>query len=160
MVKKPIPGHLGFYVNDNGDIIGKRGKILKGHVDRCGYKEVLFSENGRTKNYLAHRLVLSAFSPIENMNEYDVNHKNGNKLDNRPSNLEWATRSENVKHSYKNGLQSKVTNPHGTFKVLSENDVQRIFKLHNKGLLNREIAEIIGCSRELISRKIRERGLR
>lgn len=158
--EKPIPGHPGFYARDNGEIIGKRGKPLKGHVDRCGYHEVLFSENGCTKNYLVHRLVLSAFAPIENMERYDVNHKNGNKLDNSLDNLEWSTRSENVKHSYSHGLQSEVTNPHGTFRVLSEDDIQKILKLHSDGLLDREIAEIIGCSRELVSRKIREGGLR
>ena len=158
--KKPIPGHPGFYAIDNGEIIGKRGKPLKGHIDRCGYHEVLFSENGCTKNYLAHRLILSTFAPIENMEQYDVNHKNGNKLDNRLDNLEWSTRSENVKHSYRHGLQNKVTNPHGTFRVLSEDDIQKILELHSEGLLDGEISELIGCSRELVSRKIRERGLR
>lgn len=158
--EKPIPGHPGFYARDTGEIIGKRGKVLKGYVDRCGYHEVLFSENGCTKSYLVHRLILSAFDPIENMGKYDVNHKNGNKLDNRLDNLEWATRSENVRHSYKNGLQSEVTNSHGTFRVLSEEDIRKISELHLDGLIDREIAEIIGCSRELVSRKIREGGLR
>lgn len=158
--EKPIPGHPGFYARDNGEIIGKRGKTLKGHIDRCGYHEVLFSEYGRAKNYLAHRLVLSAFAPIENMEQYDVNHKNGNKLDNRLDNLEWSTRSENVKHSYRNGLQSEVTKPYGTFRVLSEDDIRKILELHSDGLLDREIAEIIGCSREFVSRKIRKGGLR
>ena len=160
VIKKPIPGHPGFYATDDGSIIGKRGKVLTGHVDRSGYREVLFSENGCTKNYLAHRLILSTFSPIKNMERYDVNHKNGDKLDNRLNNLEWTSRSENVKHSYKNGLQKTVTNPHGTFNVLSESDIRRILKLHSDGLLDREISEIIGCSRELVSRKIREGGLR
>lgn len=60
----------------------------------------------------------------------------------------------------KNGLQSEVTNPHGTFRVLSEDDIRKILELHSDGLLDREIAEIIGCSRELVSRKIRKGGLR
>lgn len=158
--KKQIPGHPGFYATDDGHIIGKRGKLLKGHVDRCGYHEVLLSEDGSTKNYLVHRLVLSAFHPKKFMDQYDVNHINGNKLDNRLNNLEWATRSENIKHSYENNLQTKVTNPYGTFRVLTGDEIQKILKLHLKGLSDKEIAEIIGCSRELVSRKIRKEGLR
>ena len=157
---KDIPGHKGFACDENGVIYGKRGKPMVGYVDRCGYKEVLLSEKGTTKNYLAHRLVLSTFSPIDNVNDYDVNHKNGNKLDNRVENLEWCTRSENVTHSYKNGLQSRAGNRHGTFKVLDESDLNRIRELHEQGYIDREIAKDIGCSRELISRKIRSMKLR
>ena len=144
----------------NGEIIGKRGKPLKGHIDRCGYREVLLSENGTTKNHLVHRLILATFRPIANMEDYDVNHKNGDKLDNRLENLEWCTRSENISHSYRNGLQTKVTNPHGTYRVLNENDFDIIRDLHHRGYLDREIAVEVGCSRGLVSRKIREWGIR
>lgn len=92
-----IRGHSGFKATRDGQIIGKRGKPLIGHVDRCGYKEVLLSENGKTKSYLVHRLILSTFEPIENEENFDVNHKDGNKLNNNVSNLEWCTRSENAK---------------------------------------------------------------
>lgn len=156
----PIKDHPGYFCNEYGDIIGKRGYYLFGHVDRCGYREVLLTENGKSKNYLVHRLILSSFSPIENMQDYDVNHKNGNKLDNRLKNLEWCTRSENISHSYKSGLQTKVTNPHGTYRVLGDKDFDIIRDLHHRGYLDREIAKEIGCSRGLVSRKIREWGIR
>lgn len=156
-----IPGYPGYKVTKDGLVIGKRGQIIKGHIDRCGYREVLLSYcPDFQKQVLVHRLVLSTFSPIENMDKYDVNHINGDKLDNRLENLEWCTRSENVLHSYRNGLQSRVTNPHGTFRVLTKEDIQKIFELHSKGYIDREIAKVIGCTRELVSRKIREGGLR
>lgn len=157
---KDLKNHEGFKCDDTGVIYGKRGKPLVGRVDRCGYRNVLLSENGVSTQYLAHRLVLAAFNPIDNMDKYDVNHKNGNKLDNRIENLEWCTRSENIRHSYINGLQNKITNPHGTFRVLTTTDLETIRSLHNKGYVDREIASTLGCSREIISRKIRRMGLR
>ena len=157
---KEIPGHPGFQATTSGQIIGKRGKPMKGHVDRCGYQEVLLSENGKSKNWLVHRLILLTFAPTECMDALDVNHKNGIKTDNRLENLEWCTRSENTKHSYRNGLQGKVTNPHGTYRILDEQDFETIRDLHHRGYLDSEIAAEIGCSRSLVSKKIREWGIR
>lgn len=156
-----IRGFPEYKVTQDGQVIGKRGKPMKGHIDRCGYREVILSYYPNIqKHALVHRLVLSTFNPIENMENYDVNHKNGNKLDNRLKNLEWCTRSENIKHSYGNGLQYKVTNPHGTFRVLNEDDFDKIRDLHHRGYWDWEIAKEIGCSRGLVSRKIREWGIR
>ena len=49
-----------------------------------------------------HRIIAELFVPNPE-NKKDVNHKNGVKIDNRPENLEWVTRSENLIHAYKNG---------------------------------------------------------
>ena len=158
-IKTDIPNHPGFKARPDGTIIGKRGKPMTGYVDRCGYKEVLLSENGKTTNYRAHRLIAETFIPNPN-NLRDVNHKDGNKLNNDISNLEWCSHSDNVIHSYKNRLQNRVTNTYGTYTVLNEEQIDSIYSMHSEGLLDREIAEVIGCSRELVSRKIREAGLR
>ena len=154
-----IPNHPGFKARVDGTIIGKRGKPMKGHIDRCGYQEVLFSENGKTNQYRTHRLIAETFIPNPN-NLRDVNHKDGNKLNNNVSNLEWCSHKDNVAHSFKNGLQTKATNQYGTYTVLQDDDLQTILSLHSEGLLDREIAERIGCSRELVGRKIRKAGLR
>ena len=156
-----IKQYPGYKITTDGQVIGKRGKPMKGRIDRCGYREVILSYYPHyQKHVLVHRLVLSAFLPIENMELYDVNHKNGDKLDNRLENLEWCTRSENIKHSYKNGLQARVSNAHGTFRVLTENDLDIIRDLHHRGYPDWEIAKEIGCSRSLVSRKIRKWGVR
>lgn len=156
----PIRNYEEYKVTKYGDIIGKRGKPMKGHIDRYGYREVNLSYYPNSINALVHRLVLSTFNPIENMKNMDVNHKDGNKLNNKLDNLEWVTRSENITHSYQNKLQTKVGNQYGTFNVLTDEQNEKILELHKAGLIDKDIARIIGCSRELVGRKIRKAGLR
>lgn len=156
---REIPGHPGYYATTDGRIIGKRGKELVGHIDRCGYHEVLLSENGKTTNYLAHRLIAKTF--IDNPNNFGyINHKDGHKLNNSIENLEWCTKSQNTQHSFRNRLQANVTNQYGTFCVLTKEQDDLIASLHNQGYIDREIASMVGCSRELVGRKIRRMGLR
>lgn len=72
-------------------------RILKNIVNGCGYEQVVLS---RRKIFLVHRLVAMAF--IENqLNLAQVNHINGIKTDNRTENLEWASGSDNIRHSFR-----------------------------------------------------------
>lgn len=82
----------------------KSKKELKGEVGKNGYKRFKFENKSLSKDgyirVLAHRLVAEAWIP----NPYEkpnVNHKNGNRLDNRVENLEWCTHQENMKHAFK-----------------------------------------------------------
>ena len=154
-------GFPGYLVTDDGKIIGKRGKEITGHIDRHGYREVLITYAPyKAKNVLLHRLVLSSFNPVKDMGKLDVNHKDGNKLNNSLSNLEWCTRSENVKHAYATGLQKVAGNRHGRFEVLAQSKLQKIKDMHENGYTDKDIALHIGCSRSLVSRKIRKWGIR
>lgn len=81
-------------------------QILKQSINGRGYYYVLISINNKYKNILIHKAVAEAF--LENDNNYsDVNHIDGNKLNNCITNLEFCTRSENIKHAYKNNLRNK-----------------------------------------------------
>lgn len=101
---KVIDGYSRYIISNTGEVKNlKTGKILKKDSSR-DYYEVVLSKNGKTKKYSIHRLVAQHFIPNPE-NRPQVNHKDGNKLNNCVNNLEWVTRSENILHSYKNGLQ-------------------------------------------------------
>lgn len=80
-------------------------KIMKFSITK-GYYTVKLCKDNKYSCKRVNRLVAETF--IENKeNKLEVNHKDGNKLNNRVDNLEWCTRSENELHAYKTGLKGK-----------------------------------------------------
>lgn len=89
-------------------------KMKSIHTKSNGYQFVQLYKDNRMKNIYVHKLVAQAFIPnIDNKPE--VNHIDGNKLNNSVKNLEWVTSNENNKHKWSTGLQrfsekqSKIT---------------------------------------------------
>ena len=109
---KRINGFEGYCVDADGHIYSlnyKRTgcvKKLKQKRDKDGYLLVNLFNNGKICTKKSHRLVAEAFI-LNSKNLPEVNHKNGNKADNRVSNLEWVTRKENAIHMYNTGLCKK-----------------------------------------------------
>lgn len=82
-----------------------KGRIMSPNKNNSGYYSIMIRKDGVSKRFLIHRLVMINFIGIDE-NKLDVNHKDGNKLNNRLDNLEWVTKSENSKHMVKNGLSN------------------------------------------------------
>jgi hypothetical protein len=72
-------------------------------VGNNGYLHVAQQRGGKRTKHLVHRLVARAWVPGEKPG-LTVNHVNGAKLDNLPSNLEWITKAENTAHQWRTGL--------------------------------------------------------
>ena len=105
---KDIKSYRGFYqVSNLGKIKNLKRKevLLKPYISKQGYLNVKLIDPYFKKgnNYLVHRLVAEAFIPNPE-NKPQVNHKDGNKLNNSVDNLEWVTSSENNQHAYNTGL--------------------------------------------------------
>jgi hypothetical protein len=81
----------------------KTGSKKSTWVSKAGYYMVNIHESGIPYVHYVHRLLAGSFIPNPD-NKRTVNHKDGNKLNNCLTNLEWATDSENIKHAYDNSL--------------------------------------------------------
>ena len=107
---------------------------------------VVLSMRGRQKTCEVHRLVATAF--IENpFGKSEVNHKDGDKRNNDVGNLEWVTRSENVKHSYEKLPRKQHDHFHQV--KLNEQIVRDILVAEGS---NTEIARRFGVSDVMVGR--------
>ena len=149
-----IPEIKDYYtVTSEGEFFSDNSGKMKTR-NRAGteYQIINFSLiNGKKKTFRAHRLVLMAFKPVDNMENLEVNHIDGNKKNNRLENLEWCTSSENQIHAFKTGLSKARRGEESNFSKLRLEDVKRVFDLREQGLTQAEIATIIGCSSSNIS---------
>lgn len=102
---KPIKGYEGLYdVSDEGDVYSHFYKVcLKLKLNNNGYYTVRLSLSGKEKNIPLHRLIALHFIPNPE-NKPQINHIDGNKLNNKLENLEWCTNQENSRHARRLGL--------------------------------------------------------
>ena len=110
----------------------KTGRILKTYTKPSGYKQVQLGR--KTIPLYIHRLVAKAFIPNDD-NKPQVNHKNGDKSDNRVENLEWVTASENdLAYGYTSRIENRkkkiiATNLDGREIIFnSRNETAKYFK--------------------------------
>tara|TARA_R110002096_G_scaffold390155_1_gene584612 strand:- start:381 stop:854 length:474 start_codon:yes stop_codon:yes gene_type:complete len=72
----------------------KRNIFMKTSIGKHGYCYISLCKNGKHKTFNIHRLVALVYIPNP-LNKKEVNHIDGNKLNNNIDNLEWNTPSEN-----------------------------------------------------------------
>lgn len=157
---KDIKGWVGYYqVSDLGRVRSidrvvihknrghkqfKRGKLLKSVKTKKGYLSVDLVKQGLRKSVVVHRLVALTF--IDNKHKKpQVNHKDGNKLNNHLSNLEWVTNKENIQHAFKLGLkESPMKGKYGK----DHNRSVSIIQKSKQGEFIKEFASISDAYRE------------
>lgn len=102
----------GYYISNKNRVYDsvylKFMAICHGNPDRneSPYFRVhlVTTDASKNKDFLMHRLMMSIFKPVENMEKLSINHIDGNKLNNELDNLEWCTIRENTIHALNMGL--------------------------------------------------------
>lgn len=104
-----------------------KGKILKPWVQNSGYEVVTLHCKKIQRDFLVHRLVAQTFL-IPEEHQTDINHKDGNKRNNKLDNLEYTTRSENIRHSVDHNLTTpRVARYHKVHMLDTEGVYQESF---------------------------------
>lgn len=134
-----------YNITEDGKVISKKrhNKEVKPQPNGKGYLRVHIAG----KMYFVHRLVAEKYIPNPD-NKPQVNHKDGNKLNNNASNLEWVTNQENRDHAIKNGLHTKGELCSWSKLTNKAVDFIREHKEYN----SKELAEMFGVSSSTIRR--------
>jgi len=146
---KPVEGYDNrFLVTEDARVISKStNKVLKSQESKSGYEVIATKIGGRDGTNVmirVHRVVAGAFVPNPE-NKPTVNHKDGVKMHNHRTNLEWATHQENTEHAFENGLAEPKRGCDGTLAKLNEDNVRELRAL--KGSITaREASERFGIA--------------
>lgn len=125
------------------------GRVLRPDC-ATGYERVTLRHKGKQHRMLVHRLVARAF--LENARAFaHVNHKDGNKMNNRVDNLEWCSPQQNVHHAWKTGLCRGLYGERNGHTKLTDRDVQVIMSARERGVHLHVIAQVYGVSEAAIS---------
>lgn len=118
-----------YVVYEDGSIFNKRlNRPILQQLNSDGYKCVTLRLGvNKRKTFRVHRIVAELF--LRGCEKKFVNHKDGVKVNNHYSNLEWMTHSENIKHAWDNGL---IKNTKERAKKIREANLGRVGKLNGK----------------------------
>lgn len=132
-----------YIISNTGKIKNiKSNKYIKGSLSHNGYVRIKLQNNdGSARYHPLHRLVLLHFGLFKKLNKPTVNHKDGNKLNNSITNLEWNDYSEQQLHSVKIGLRG--VGEHHVNNKYSEQFIHSICKLIEKGYKPKEMCNIL-----------------
>ena len=159
---KDIPDYIGIYqvsnlgqvksldrtINTNNITKKCKGKILSNWINSKGYASVVLWKNARQKTFKAHRLVCLMF--LENpLDKEQVNHKDGDKLNNCIDNLEWCTNLENMRHAYKTGLN---TGNLGTINGSAKLTEEKVIYIRNSSESSKTLAHLYKVNTSTITR--------
>lgn len=156
---KEINGYSGYFINEFGEVYSNNKYLelhkLKPQINHKGYIRYNLCKNGKNKLVMAHRLVAEHFL-LDFNKELQVNHKDGNKLNNHHTNLECVNCSENLKHAYSLNLINKQGERHNQSKLKNE-DIINIRKLGKEGKSKVEIAKLFSLHPSTVSNIINRR---
>ena len=133
-----------YYISTFGRVYdNKRKIIIPQTISTSGYYVISFGSKVKynTIRLYVHRVVLITFVYIKNFKELQVNHIDGNKLNNCVYNLEWVTCEANIQHAYSTGLNHSGEN--SFLSKYSVEDVHLVCKCIQDGMSHKQIAQLL-----------------
>ena len=113
--------------------------------------QVIINNKSYGETFLIHRLLLSTFTPIDNMKNLLVNHIDGNKLNDDFTNLEWVTNSENIIHAYRTGLFIPSHGENHCCATITEKEALKIIDmLLSRNFTHLEISKVMRTSVSIV----------
>lgn len=133
-----------YAITEQGQVYSKtKHCYMKTRLDKDGYVCLsLKNNNDKYSTFYIHRLIMIAYKPIDNMENLQINHIDGNKENNDLSNLEWCTCKENIHHAIKYNLNHNKGELHPRA-ILTEQQVKSIIndiksqKISAKQIMNK-----------------------
>lgn len=141
-----------YYVNTYSQVYsGRTDRILAPSLNHAGYVVVSMNcENCVRIQRKVHRLSMMEFCYILGCEQLEVNHKDGNKLKNHLSNLEWMTTKENVQHAIANNLRKSWKGENNPKCAISELDARNIGELFLSGVSIKDLQKLFCINRDII----------
>ena len=141
----PCTGHLNYLVSNMGRVRRiSSGRILKPFLGK-GYLRVHLSRDNVSTMPTIHRLVAKEFCE-GTWEGRQVNHIDGNKLNNNANNLEWVTQLENVEHAVRLGIHKTIS-----LRKFTDSQVLEMLNL-SKTMSSRSVCKKFGASNSFLNR--------
>lgn len=167
---RKIKGYSGFWASESGKIyrefLGIRIEVRGTVNKRNGYLQIwVRADSGKWVLKTIHRLIAETWI-LNPFNKPEVNHKRGNKLDNRVKMLEWSTYSENTQHAYdaglcennRNRLRALTGEAHPRHKI-TDNQVESVRELYLTGKFTyQELALLYSLGITQVSRIVKHQS--
>ena len=102
---KELKRNSNYMIDEYGNVYSKKHGILSPKKNHDAYLRIQLWSGGKCEFVSIHRLVAETFLPNPNNLPF-VNHKDGNKHNNKVDNLEWCTQKENIMHAWSTGLSN------------------------------------------------------
>jgi hypothetical protein len=146
-----VPAFPKYEVSSLGKVrVIESKKILQPSLSKKRrYPAVDLRAGNKRKTFALHRLVIETFSTSKPLG-LECNHKDGNKLNASLSNLEWVTRTENIRHARSNGLTRNPPHTPGSIHGQAKLNEADIFEIRSSNLSQSELGRIFGVSRNTI----------
>lgn len=119
--------------------LGVPGQVLKPAIQKNGYHTISLSSDGNVKNHKVSRIILSAFCGPEPFDGAHAAHNDGDKSNNKLTNLRWASPRENQKDIERHNRRCKGSDVFGA--VLNDDSVKEIRRRIGSGERNPQIAK-------------------